>query len=167
MMGVEGIMAEIQLAAAIVVHKDHVLVVQRSETEKLAPGVWGVPCGKLDSGENPTDAVLRELHEETGLNGIILEPAHYTTFWSKWKGSWTRNLQWNYLVRPDVDPDDDDMPEVTLPKTDQKSKWVPTDQIDTIVGMDEHNRATIRQGLVALKLNQARSRARIDSSWRR
>jgi ADP-ribose pyrophosphatase YjhB (NUDIX family) len=167
MIGAEGIMTEIQLAAAIVVHKNHVLVVRRSETEKLAPGVWAVPCGKLDNGEKPTDAVLRELHEETGLTGIILEPADYTMFWSEWKGSRTRNRQWNYLVRPDVDPDDDDMPEVTLPKTDQKSKWVPTDQIDTIAGMDEHNRATIRQGLAALRLNQARSRAMIDSSWRR
>jgi 8-oxo-dGTP pyrophosphatase MutT (NUDIX family) len=129
-----------------------------------------VPCGKLDGDEHPAEAVIRELLEETGLSGEIVRSADSRTFQSRWNGHWTMNLQWNYLVQPKVDPaktDTDDMPLVRLPKEDQAAKWVPTDEIDTIAGMDEHNLATIRQGLAALELSQGRSTARISSSWRR
>ncbi|MDX6346920.1 MAG: 8-oxo-dGTP diphosphatase, partial [Streptomyces sp.] len=41
------------MAAAVVVHDDRVLTVRRSFGERFLPGVWGVPCGKLDAGETP------------------------------------------------------------------------------------------------------------------
>ena len=33
---------------------------------------WGLPKGCVDDGESPETAVLRELEEETGLNGSII-----------------------------------------------------------------------------------------------
>jgi 8-oxo-dGTP diphosphatase len=43
-----------------------VLVARRSESQHL-PGAWEFPGGKIEPGEEPSDAALRELREETGL----------------------------------------------------------------------------------------------------
>lgn len=36
-------------------------------------GHWDVPKGKIEDGETPRDAALRELQEETGLTAEIIE----------------------------------------------------------------------------------------------
>jgi 8-oxo-dGTP diphosphatase len=38
-------------------------------------GMWTLPGGGIDFGEHPRDAALRELSEETGLSGEIIELA--------------------------------------------------------------------------------------------
>ena len=49
----------------IVVHDNRVLLVQRG-TEPLK-GQWSIPGGLIDVGETLREAVIREVHEETGL----------------------------------------------------------------------------------------------------
>jgi len=44
----------------------HVLLLLRSD-EVTEGGTWGTPGGKIDEGEDPFTAALRELHEETDL----------------------------------------------------------------------------------------------------
>lgn len=136
-----------RLAAAVVIHKDHVLIIRRSHTEGFLPGRWGVPCGKIDEGESAQHAVLRELYEETGLSGSVAGWVGRSNFPSTWRGQHVTNVQDNYLVsiRP-TRVDRTGMPEVTLPKEDQDAQWVPASQIGT-VGLDQHNLRTIRQGL--------------------
>ncbi|MBV8472663.1 MAG: (deoxy)nucleoside triphosphate pyrophosphohydrolase [Hyphomicrobiales bacterium] len=59
------------VAAALVDADDRVLIAQRPEGKALA-GLWEFPGGKLDPGERPEDALIRELREELG---IAVKPA--------------------------------------------------------------------------------------------
>jgi ADP-ribose pyrophosphatase YjhB (NUDIX family) len=52
-------------AYAVVAVDGHVLLTQMSENTPI-PGQWVLPGGGLDHGEAPIDAVVREVHEETG-----------------------------------------------------------------------------------------------------
>ena len=56
----------LDIALAIVVRDGTVLVAKRAEGAHL-PGAWEFPGGKVEDGEEPLAAALRELREETGL----------------------------------------------------------------------------------------------------
>jgi len=64
-----------------IVHDPHgrVLLVRRGDN-----GRWSLPAGMIDSGEQPTEAVVREVFEETGihvtvesLGGVATHPVLY------------------------------------------------------------------------------------------
>ena len=59
------------VAAALIDADNRVLVTQRPEGKKLA-GLWEFPGGKVDAGERPEQALIRELHEELGIE--VREP---------------------------------------------------------------------------------------------
>ncbi len=54
------------VAAALVDADNRVLLAQRPEGKQLA-GLWEFPGGKIDAGERPEDALIRELREELGI----------------------------------------------------------------------------------------------------
>lgn len=54
-------------AVALVDVDGRVLLAQRPEGKSLA-GLWEFPGGKVDPGETPEAALVRELHEELGID---------------------------------------------------------------------------------------------------
>lgn len=55
--------------AALVWRDGHLLMMRRGPAASHGAGTWAVPGGWIDYGEDPGEAVLRELREETGLIG--------------------------------------------------------------------------------------------------
>ncbi len=54
-------------AVALVDIDGRVLLAQRPEGKAMA-GLWEFPGGKVESGETPEAALIRELHEELGID---------------------------------------------------------------------------------------------------
>lgn len=56
--------------AAAVIQNDAILLVK--EAIGSYAGLWGLPKGYVEQNEIPTNAVIRELYEECGLNGRVI-----------------------------------------------------------------------------------------------
>ncbi|NLF61357.1 MAG: A/G-specific adenine glycosylase [Lentisphaerae bacterium] len=54
------------VAVGLIFYRGRLLILRRSEDQMLG-GLWEFPGGKLESGETPSQAVEREVREETGL----------------------------------------------------------------------------------------------------
>lgn len=53
-------------AVALVDTDGRILIAQRPEGKSLA-GLWEFPGGKVEPGERPEETLIRELHEELGI----------------------------------------------------------------------------------------------------
>ena len=54
-------------AVALIDPDGRVLIAQRPEGKSMA-GLWEFPGGKIEPGETPESALIRELHEELGID---------------------------------------------------------------------------------------------------
>ena len=56
------------VSLGLVVHEDKILLTQR----KGVPHIWELPGGKVEFNEEPSNAVVREVQEETGYEVEVL-----------------------------------------------------------------------------------------------
>jgi 8-oxo-dGTP diphosphatase len=110
------------LVGALVVADDSVLLLQRSSRETFMPNAWGLPAGKINYGEAPEAAVLRELGEEAGITGTVHRLAGTVWFQSKVGNEVVDNMQMNFLVTPSDQ-------NVVLDAANQRARWLPLDEV--------------------------------------
>jgi len=74
----EDFCPQVEIAACYLEIENKILLLQCG-VHKSEPGKWGVPAGKIEEGEMPQQAAIRELFEETGIE--VEEPSqiHYVT----------------------------------------------------------------------------------------
>jgi len=74
---------------ALVTDNDGRFLLQKEER-----GVWDLPGGGLDFGENPTEALKREVQEEIGLEVLHMDehPSYFVTAHGKRFDVWFSNI---------------------------------------------------------------------------
>ena len=74
-------------AGIILKHDDEVLLCKRAP-DKSMPNVWSIPSGKIEDGESPGQAAIREFYEETNIE---LDPKiEFVGFIDKFKKDGTK-----------------------------------------------------------------------------
>lgn len=94
-------------AGLIVKCRDKILLCKRNH-EGSFPGMWSVPAGKVEDGENTKEACKREFNEETAIN-IDNEDINFVGVVPRMSrdGSKTKGLMYVYLLNVDeeIEPD--------------------------------------------------------------
>jgi 8-oxo-dGTP diphosphatase len=87
------------LVGAAVIAGGKILLLKRLETKKFLPGYYDLPGGKVEEGEDPNTAILRELKEETGLVGSVIRPYNVWHSITEIAGNKEHNIEIDYLVK--------------------------------------------------------------------
>ncbi len=74
-MSAAAVESRIHVAAAVVWRGDQILLTQRPPGGALGMQ-WEFPGGKLEAGESPEAAVVREVREELGVESRVIERLH-------------------------------------------------------------------------------------------
>lgn len=86
-------MADIHKAAGIIIQNRKILVSRsKGKSYFIAPG------GKLEHGESPTQALVRELKEEQGINVHEHDLSFFGTFNAQAKGRETEKIQMDVFL---------------------------------------------------------------------
>ncbi len=112
---------------ALVLHKGRVLLVKRGKAP--AKGLWALPGGKIELGETMTQAVEREILEETGL---IIRADHIIHVFDNIIPNKNGDTQFHYVIIDFLAHPLN--PEANLIPGDDAAdaKWVAMDELDSL-----------------------------------
>jgi 8-oxo-dGTP diphosphatase len=65
--------APLLVTAAVIFRDGEFLISQRRKTDKVEPGLWEFPGGKVEFGEDPKSGLVREIREELNLEIAVGE----------------------------------------------------------------------------------------------
>ena len=75
------------------------LVVKRAEDDEFLPGLWELPGGGTDFGEELQQTVMREIKEETGLEISVLKPIAVHTHYMDKKDERIQRVEVTFLCQ--------------------------------------------------------------------
>jgi 8-oxo-dGTP diphosphatase len=84
-------MQQVITACAFLHHKfdgvEKVFLPRRAETKRFLPGVYELPGGHIEYGEDPVAGLMREIMEEFGMRIAVGDPFFAFTYLNEIKGS--------------------------------------------------------------------------------
>ena len=106
---------------------EKVFMPKRADTKKFLPGVYELPGGHIDFGEDIQDGLKREVKEEFGVDISLGDPFAVFTYTNGVKGS--HSIEVIYFARF-VSP----LEEITYnPEDHSEYKWVSEEEIDQVI----------------------------------
>jgi 8-oxo-dGTP diphosphatase len=107
----------------VLLHDGRVLLLKRAADDVTGAGTWETVGGKIEFGEDIEAALIREIHEETGLTVTVGKILYATTF----KTNPTRQVVLlTYLCRSES-------PIIQLSNEHTDYRWAETDQMKLLL----------------------------------
>jgi 8-oxo-dGTP pyrophosphatase MutT (NUDIX family) len=77
---------------------DGIEVLLASRRTRSADLVWGLPKGLVEPGESPEETAVREVQEETGFDGKLVDDLGEISYWYVWEGVRVRKTVHFFLM---------------------------------------------------------------------
>lgn len=128
---------------------EKVFLPKRADTKKFLPGVYELPGGHIDFGEDPVAGLVREIDEEFGMHIAVGDPFYVFTYTNHVKGS--HSIEVVYFARFVSELDT-----LTLnPEDHSEYGWFSEDELEsatnTAKGSDDPEIQAIRKGFAVLR----------------
>lgn len=126
-----------------------VLLPKRADTKKFLPGVYEIPGGHIDYGENIVAGLKREVQEELEIDINVGDPFYVFDYTNPIKGS--HSIEVIYFATLVSDPDD-----VRLHPEDHSTYgWFGKDELDNVYnpakGADDEEMKALRKAFDLLE----------------
>ena len=90
------------------------------------PGLWALPKGNIGQGEDPRDTAIREVYEETGANGKLVEKLGDVRYVYTWSGERIFKVVSFFLLRYSSGRLGE-LPPATAHEVDE-ARWLPLEE---------------------------------------
>ena len=105
---------------ALLFYKETFLIIRRSDAARGEHHFWEFPGGRMEFGETPEEALLREVCEETGLIASCIRPLQT---WSFFRSEDTQIVGITFLCKATIDA-------VQLSEEHDAFAWITEDELD-------------------------------------
>lgn len=121
-----------------------VFVPKRAETKKFLPGVFELPGGHIDYGEDIVEGLRREIVEEFGMKIKVGDPFAAFTYTNEVKGS--HSVEVIYFATFEDPPEN-----IKLnPEDHSEFKWVSENEVDDLGRTGDVEMQNVKKGLALL-----------------
>lgn len=113
------------VVGAVIANNDKVLTLKRASNDFM-PDIYELPSGRVEAKESLSDALIREVKEETNLNITLSDICDYLGHFDYVSKSGTQTRQFNFLVHYD-----NSTPVILNPKEHEGYAWLRRNETHT------------------------------------